>query len=137
MARGRASTGPGPTRVQLSRAVLHRSDLLESGVRAHRPRDRSIANATAVGAGKALVLTPKGGARNGLVQALGTATAPAEQIRNVVRSRLEPETTQILLHLATPAGLALLLGHRWNRMRPTMPYEYTPDGYIRTFQIPA
>lgn len=96
-----------------------------------------IANAAAVGAGKVLVIAPKGGARNGLVQDPGTATALAEQIRDVVRSRLEPETTQILLHLATPAGLALLLGHRWNRMRPTTPYEHTPAGYIRTFQIPA
>lgn len=96
-----------------------------------------IANAAAVGAGKVLVIAPKEGARNGLVQDPGTATALAEQIRDVVRSRLEPETTQILLHLATPAGLALLLGHRWNRMRPTTPYEHTPAGYIRTFQIPA
>lgn len=96
-----------------------------------------IANAAAVGAGKVLVIAPKGGARNGLVQDPGTATALAEQIRDVVRSRLEPETTQILLHLATSAGLALLLGHRWNRMRPTTPYEHTPAGYIRTFQIPA
>lgn len=96
-----------------------------------------IANAAAVGAGKVLVIAPKGGARNGLVQDPGTATALAEQIRDVVRSRLEPETTQILLHLATPAGLALLLGHRWNRMRPTTAYEHTPAGYIRTFQIPA
>lgn len=96
-----------------------------------------IANAVAVGAGKVLVVAPKGGARNGLVQDPGTATALAERIRDVVRSRLEPETGEILLHLATPAGLALLLGHRWNRMRPTTPYEHTPAGYIRTFQIPA
>ncbi len=97
----------------------------------------AIANATAVGAGKVLLLAPKGGARNGLVPDPGTATALAERVRDVVRSRLEPETTQILLHLATPAGLALLLGHRWNRMRPTTPYEHTPAGYIPTFQIPA
>jgi hypothetical protein len=96
-----------------------------------------IANATAVGAGKVLIVAPKGGARNGLVQDPGTATALAEHIRDAVRSRLEPETTEILLHLATPAGLAVLLGHRWNRMRPTTPYEHTPSGYVRTFQVPA
>ncbi|MFJ5865067.1 SAVED domain-containing protein [Streptomyces parvus] len=43
------------------------------------------------------------------------------------------------LFLACPMGLALLLGHRWNRLRPTVVYEDvgTVDAYEPAFFVHA
>jgi SMODS-associated and fused to various effectors sensor domain len=45
--------------------------------------------------------------------------------------------TKVHLFLATPAGLALLLGHLWDRMPDTQTYEdLASRGYQPAFLIP-
>ena len=45
---------------------------------------------------------------------------------------------RVHLFLATPMGLALLLGHRWNRVAPTIVYEdLAALGYEAAFTISA
>jgi hypothetical protein len=40
------------------------------------------------------------------------------------------------LFIAAPMALALLLGHRWNRIVPTMVYEYlSAPGYEAAFLV--
>ena len=50
-----------------------------------------------------------------------------------------PGTDKVHLFLAGPGGFALLLGHRWNRVRPTFVYEHlgTGRGYTPAYEIPA
>ncbi|MEU3921312.1 SAVED domain-containing protein [Streptomyces sp. NPDC029004] len=59
-------------------------------------------------------------------------------IRNVVR-RATRTTPRIHLFIAGPMGLALRLGHRWNRLRPTVVYEdvRTAQGYEAAFTVQA
>lgn len=97
----------------------------------------AMEHAKSIGVGRAVLVAPAAGARNGLVQDGPTATALAEAIRNAVRGELTAEDTEVHLYLATPSGLALLLGNRWNRVRPTVLYEYVTDGYVRTLEVPA
>lgn len=69
-----------------------------------------------------------------------TAAATAVAVRNAVRDLLRTvSVARIHLFLATPGALALLLGHRWNAMRPTIVYEHlgTGNGYAPTFVISA
>jgi hypothetical protein len=71
---------------------------------------------------------------NQAVTGPGHAVALAQAIRNQVRQLADASRTPRLhLVLACPAGLALLLGHRWNRVPTTQLYEdlglgarYTP-----------
>jgi hypothetical protein len=51
-----------------------------------------------------------------------TANALATGMRDAVR-RACRDTDKIHLFLASPMGLALMLGHRWNRLRTTTVYE--------------
>ncbi|GGW95638.1 SAVED domain-containing protein [Streptomyces chryseus] len=85
-----------------------------------------------------LVLTPPGGARDGSVPDTAAANALAIGIRDIVR-RATRTTPRIHLFLAGPMGLALLLGHRWNRLRPTVVYEdvRTAQGYEAAFTVQA
>ena len=48
-----------------------------------------------------------------------------------------PHTQRIHLFLAGPGGLALLLGHRWNRTRQSIVYEHLAvgRGYTTAFTI--
>lgn len=67
------------------------------------------------------------------------AVALAQAIRNQVRRLAEAScATRLHLFLACPGGLALLLGHRWNRVPSTQLYEdlgrgaqYTPAFLLR------
>jgi hypothetical protein len=63
----------------------------------------------------------------------------AEGIRNFARAALDESTERLHLFLAMPAGLGLLLGHRWNALRPTIVYEHlgVGRGYFSTFVVPA
>ena len=89
--------------------------------------------------GRALAIAPASGARAESVPDGPTAAALALAIRDAVRAHLDGTTDEIHLFLAAPAGLALLLGHRWNALRPTVVYEHlgAGRGYARTFGIPA
>ncbi|MDX3760106.1 MULTISPECIES: SAVED domain-containing protein [Streptomyces] len=87
---------------------------------------------------KLLVLTPPGGAKDRSIPDSAAANALAIGIRDVVR-RATRTASRIHLFIAGPMGLALLLGHRWNRLRPTVVYEdvRTAQGYEVAFTIQA
>ncbi|MDQ0938395.1 SAVED domain-containing protein [Streptomyces sp. V1I1] len=91
-----------------------------------------------VSVSKLLVLTPPGGAKDGSVPDTAAANALAIGIRDIVR-RATRTTPRIHLFLAGPMGLALLLGHRWNQLRPTGVYEdvRTAQGYEAAFTVQA
>jgi hypothetical protein len=102
-----------------------------SEVEAHIESDSQI--------GRLLRITPSGGTSNESIPDGPTATALAEAVRDLIRAELSPTTDEIHLFLATPAGLALLLGHRWNALRPTTVYEHlgAGRGYQATFVVPS
>jgi hypothetical protein len=66
-------------------------------------------------------------------QAAAAAVAVRDAVREIVRDR---GVKKIHLFLAMPGGLALLLGHFWDRMPPTQTYEdLVTNGYERAFLI--
>lgn len=94
---------------------------------------------TNIPVGNLLTILPAIGANDQAVVGPGHAVSFAEQIRNLVRGELEQDAgaTRIHLFLAGPGGLALLLGHRWNKTRPTVVYEHLGigRGYAPAFVI--
>lgn len=86
-----------------------------------------------------LTMTPTSGADDQAIKGPGQAVAYAQQIRDLVRGELgrHPDVQRIHLFLAGPGGLALLLGHRWNRTRQTVVYEHlgTGRGYTPAFTV--
>ena len=69
-----------------------------------------------------VVLGPDGGPRDNAVAGAEEACALAIGIRNAVRQQVKGHR-RIHLFIAAPMALALLLGHRWNRLAPTVVYE--------------
>jgi SMODS-associated and fused to various effectors sensor domain len=88
--------------------------------------------------GKLLILRPEGGPGGTAVtspdQARGYAVAMRDAVRDSVRST---ETDVVHLFQAAPLGLALLLGHYWNRMPETLVHEDRGPGrgYVSTFRL--
>ena len=90
--------------------------------------------------GRFVSILPAGGPSPASIPDEPTAAAVAVAARDAVRDLLEDApVAHIHLFLATPGALALLLGHRWNALRPTTVYEHlgTGLGYAPTFQITA
>ncbi|MEU9014750.1 SAVED domain-containing protein [Streptomyces sp. NPDC048479] len=89
-------------------------------------------------ASKLLVLIPPTGPKDGSLLDSQAANALAVGIRDTLR-RATRTTPRIHLFLACPMGLAVLLGHRWNRLRPTVVYEdvRTAQGYEPAFTVEA
>lgn len=89
--------------------------------------------------GRLVTVCPTDGPGNEAVADGQVAAAIAQQVRNIMRDELEAETQRLHLFMAAPAGLALLLGHRWNALRPTIVYEHlgVGRGYVATFVVPA
>jgi hypothetical protein len=88
-----------------------------------------------------LTIIPATGADDQAIANAGQAVAYAQTIRDLIREDLEnhPDAARIHLFLAGPGGLALLLGHRWNRTRPTIIYEHLGPGrgYTPAFTVDA
>lgn len=83
-----------------------------------------------------LTLSPPSGApKDTAVLDATTAVALAVGIRDDARRATAGR--HVHLFQAAPLGLALLLGHRWNRVGPTHVYEDLNPGYERAFTIPA
>lgn len=83
------------------------------------------------------VVGPNGGPRDNAVAGAEDACALAVGIRNAVRQEVRGHP-QVHLFLACPMGLALLLGHRWNRVAPTIVYEDLATlGYEAAFSVSA
>ena len=90
--------------------------------------------------GSLVSILPHGGPSPAAVSDSATAAATAVAVRDAVSDLLQATSIDhIHLFLATPGALALLLGHRWNALRPTTVYEHlgTGNGYASTFTIPA
>lgn len=89
--------------------------------------------------GDVVTLIPAEGAHDQVVRDAGEAVAYAQTLRDKVRAELErnPSAEQVHLFLAGPGGLALFLGHRWNRVRETTVYEHlgVGMGYTPAFTI--
>lgn len=62
------------------------------------------------------------------------AVAVRDAVRGVVRTL---DGSRVHLFISGPAGGALLLGHVWNRVGPTLVYEDLSPGYAPTFEIPG
>jgi len=83
-------------------------------------------------------MSPPAGIRDNAIPDAGTSAAFAQGCRDAVRKACS-RNTRIHLFLAGPMGLALLIGHRWNRLRPTVVYEDVqgPTVYEKAFTIDA
>lgn len=66
--------------------------------------------------------------------AMGLALEVRKRVREHVR---ETGATKVHLFLSGPAGVALFLGHVWNRLPPTQIYEDLSPGYSPAFLIPG
>jgi hypothetical protein len=79
---------------------------------------------------------PSGTPKDNAITDAGMAVALAVGIRDEAR-RLAGRGAHIHLFLAAPLGLAVLIGHRWNRVGPTHVYEDLKPGYERAFTVSA
>jgi hypothetical protein len=87
--------------------------------------------------GRLVVLGPSDGPRDNVVSGAEDACALAVGIRNAVRQEVR-DHPRVHFFLSGPMGLALLLGHRWNRIAPTVVYEdLAALGYEAAFSMSA
>lgn len=86
--------------------------------------------------GRLIVLQPAAGVGDGSVKDGTAANALAVALRNSIRTAAR-RTPRVHLFLAGPMALALLLGHRWNRVAPTTVYEDLVNTYDPAFMISA
>ncbi len=89
--------------------------------------------------GKYICIAPVVGPSNSAIRSASEARGWALNFRNLVRDLLRRhQPNKIHLFLASPAGAALLLGHRWDRMPDTQLYEDqgVSCGYLPSFFIP-
>ena len=134
-------------KIQVAAPVVHRTEL-NTGIDLAIAVGVSTDPTTAVAAylqsqtipiGSLVTVQPAGGADDQAVVGAGQAVAYAQLIRDQVRHELEhqPDADHVHLFLAGPGGLALLLGHRWNRVRPTIVYEHLGPGrgYLPAFTV--
>jgi hypothetical protein len=101
---------------------------------------RFIGEETGLPVGQVAYLRPVGDYGPEVVPDGPTAARMAVGWRDAVRDLVEEYRAQhIHLFLAVPGGLALLLGHRWNALRPTTVYEHlgAGSGYESTLTIQA
>jgi SMODS-associated and fused to various effectors sensor domain len=80
------------------------------------------------------VSVPSGRVKDDSITHPAQAVALAVGIRDVAR-RAARTSPCIHLFMACPAGLALLLGHRWNRVTTTLVYEDLKTGYVHAYTI--
>lgn len=74
--------------------------------------------------GRLLCLLPEGGPHDQAIRDARDAVAVVQEARNIIRDYVvRMNYPRVHLFMATPAGIALLLGHRWNRLVPTVVYE--------------
>lgn len=92
---------------------------------------------TAAPVGRLIELSPPGGAHDDSIKGAEQACALAVGIRDAVRRAVSGHS-RVHLFIAAPMGFALLLGHRWNRIAPTIIYEdLAVAGYEAAFHISA
>jgi len=90
---------------------------------------RNYITRAALPIGNLISILPHGGPSPVSIPDGPTGAAVAVAVRDAVRDLLETvDTSHIHLFLATPGVLALLIGHRWNALRPTTVYEHLGPG---------
>lgn len=88
--------------------------------------------------GHLLVLGPEGGPHSGAVPSGAWAAGWAQAARDIIRRRARAGGNDIIhLFIAAPAGSALMLGHFWNMLPATVPYEFVPStgAYLPTLTV--
>jgi hypothetical protein len=85
--------------------------------------------------GQLVVLRAPGGARDNAIATPEDAAALAAGIRDAARRAARGN--RVHLFLAGPMGLAMLLGHRWNRVGPTVYEDLAALGYDAAFTVSA
>jgi hypothetical protein len=101
---------------------------------------RKYLAANQITAKRLLTLFPEPGPSDQAIPAASAAVAAAIAVREHVRRHIEElEVDRVHLFLAGPGGVALLLGHRWNRVAPTQVYEHLGigKGYLPAFAVSA
>lgn len=86
-----------------------------------------------------LTLRPLAGSADDVVTGAGNAVAWAQTLRGAVRAEMSAyRGCNLHVFLSCPNAVALSLGHRWNRLAPTITYEDLNDGtYQLAFRIYA
>jgi hypothetical protein len=84
--------------------------------------------------GQILVLTPQEGPDRAAISSPAEAEGCAQAALDLVRAHVGG-AEQAHLFLSCPNGLAVLLGHVWNRVPPTRVYADLSPGYQPTFQV--
>jgi len=106
----------------------------------NNPHDDVVEYARFVGlpVREVLTLMPSNGPADDVVTSSGHAVAWATALRDAVREQLTPyRECKIHLFLACPGALAMILGHRWNRVLPTLTYEDVIGSYQPAFEVPG
>lgn len=87
--------------------------------------------------GKLCTILP-GRAHDASVSGPGHAVILCQAIRDRVREAVRGRPAgKVHLFMACPAAMALFLGHRWNRVAPTIAYEDLAPGYAPAFIVSA
>ena len=85
------------------------------------------------------MITPQAGPSNSAIKTASQGRGCSLTIRDLIRNLTKKyNSKKVHLFLAAPCGLALLLGHRWDRMPNTQLYEDlgSGKGYAPSFLIP-
>jgi hypothetical protein len=83
---------------------------------------------------RVLVLAPVSGADRAAIQSAAEARGCAQAALDLVRAQ-KTHVPQLHLFLSCPNGLAVLLGHVWNRLPSTRVYADLSPGYQPTFRV--
>jgi hypothetical protein len=97
----------------------------------------AYARAASLPVREVLALRPLAGSADDVVSGPGNAVAWAQTLRDAVRTEMSRYRGYgVHLFFACPSAVALFLGHRWNRVAPTLTYEdlnggsYQPAFYV-------
>jgi hypothetical protein len=88
--------------------------------------------------GRLLVLGPPGAPGVTAVPSDGWAMGWTRATREVVRAQANAlNSSTVHVFFLCPAGIALMLGHQWNIMPPTVLYEFVGNSYEPTISFPG
>jgi len=86
--------------------------------------------------GPVLVLGPEGGVGKDAALGAGWTAAWTRAARERARESVaKTGTRRVHLFMAAPAAAALMAGHQWNLLPPTVVYEHLRPGYARTIEF--
>ena len=88
---------------------------------------------------KLVIIRPQTGVGTSAINSAAEARGYANAIRGAVRKSAQDRASALHLFQAAPLGLAVLVGHVWNRTPSTIVYEDmgAGRGYAPTFRFPG